>query len=291
MHQADDSLVQKSRITGDVLVVNQCGHNGLYEYDTPEGRAKMIFTTDRGLTRSRNMAIANSRADICLLCDDDEVFVPDYEKTILSAYEDRPQADVIIFKMVNYPAAFEDKIPVAYLTWEQVQALDAGLWFAEEFRGTKVPMLSEVLAFAKEKGIHVKIDNVFARFSEHQQGILFDVVEKSGADAGFTCPDIATIKNVVARFPKTTIHYDGFVDQATLEEVSSALAENPLIVWLPFDNAITAWCKLPKASKEMCDLAHNYGRVGVWLLHEEEDRRAAESFGADIIETTGSLKP
>ena len=34
MHQADDSLVQKSRITGDVLVVNQCGHNGLYEYDT-----------------------------------------------------------------------------------------------------------------------------------------------------------------------------------------------------------------------------------------------------------------
>ena len=110
MHQADDSLVQKSRITGDVLVVNQCGHNGLYEYDTPEGRAKMIFTTDRGLTRSRNMAIANSRADICLLCDDDEVFVPDYEKTILSAYEDLPQADVIIFKMVNYPAAFEDKI-------------------------------------------------------------------------------------------------------------------------------------------------------------------------------------
>lgn len=187
--------------------------------------------------------------------------------------------------------AFEGEIPVADLTWEQVQALDAGLWFAEEFRGTKVPTLSEVLTFAKGKGIHVKIDNVFARFPEHQQDILFDVVEKSGADAGFTCPDIATIKNVAARFPRATIHYDGFVDQATLEEVSSALAENPLIVWLPFDNDITAWCKLPKASREMCEMAHKYGRVGVWLLHEEEDRRAAERFGADIIETTGSLKP
>ena len=109
MHQRDDTLVRKSRITGDVLVVNQCGHNGLQEFETPQGRAKMIFTTDRGLTKSRNMAIDASRADVCLLCDDDEVFVPGYEKTILSAYEELPQADVIIFKMVNWPAAFEDK--------------------------------------------------------------------------------------------------------------------------------------------------------------------------------------
>ena len=109
MHQSDDTLVRKSRITGDVLVVNQCGHNGFDAYDTPSGQARMIFTTDRGLTKSRNMAIANSRADVCLLCDDDEVFVPDYENKILSAYEELPQADVIIFKMVNRPPSFEDK--------------------------------------------------------------------------------------------------------------------------------------------------------------------------------------
>ena len=110
MHQSDDTLVRKSRITGDVLVINQCGHNGFDVYDTPEGQARMIFTTDRGLTRSRNMAVANSQADVCLLCDDDEVFVPEYEKKILSAYEELPQADVIIFKMVNRPPSFEDKV-------------------------------------------------------------------------------------------------------------------------------------------------------------------------------------
>ncbi len=187
-------------------------------------------------------------------------------------------------------AVFEEKIPVAELTWQQVQQLDAGLWFGEEFRGTKVPMLAEVLAFAKEKGIHIKIDNVFARFATHQQDILFDTVAASGADAGFTCPNVAVVKNVVARFPKATIHYDGFVDEAALEEVSAALAENPLIVWLPFDNAITAWCTFPKASKEMCDMAHKYGKVGVWILSEESDRQLAKEFGADIIETTGSLK-
>ncbi len=187
--------------------------------------------------------------------------------------------------------AFEDKISIETLTFAQSQELDAGLWFGEEFKGTKIPALKEVLEFAKEKGIHIKIDNVFARFSQAQRAILYDTVEASGADAGFTCADLAVMKEVVARFPKATIHYDGFVDEATLEEVHAALAENPLIIWLPFDNAITAWCKLPKASEEMCSLAHKYGRVGIWILHEEADRQAAEAMGADIIETTGSLKP
>ena len=188
--------------------------------------------------------------------------------------------------------AIEEKLPVAELTWQQVQQLDAGAWFGEEFRGTKVPKLAEVLEFAKEKGIHIKIDNVFAGFAEHQQEILFDLVEASGADAGFTCPNDDVVKRVVARFPKATVHYDGFVDEETVVRIKGLLKENPFIVWLPFDNAITAWCKLPKATTERCAMVKKYAhKLGVWLLHEEEDRRLAEVLGADIIETTGSLKP
>lgn len=56
------------------------------------------------------MAIAESRADICLLCDDDEIFEPDYEEKILGAYRELPQADVIIFKMVNRRPSFDDKV-------------------------------------------------------------------------------------------------------------------------------------------------------------------------------------
>ena len=186
---------------------------------------------------------------------------------------------------------FKENISIDALTFSQSQELDAGLWFGEEFKGTKIPPLSEVLAFAKGKGIHIKIDNVFVRFPEHRQQILFDVVAASGADAGFTCPDIETVKKIVTRFPKVTIHYDGYVDEAALQQINALLQENHLIIWLPFDNDITAWCKFPKANKEMCDMAHKYGEVGVWILHEEADRQAAEAMGADIIETTGSLKP
>ena len=55
------------------------------------------------------MAIANATGDICLICDDDEVFVPGYETAILEAYRDNPHADVIIFKMANREPSFPER--------------------------------------------------------------------------------------------------------------------------------------------------------------------------------------
>ena len=110
MHQTGDALVRSSRITGDAVVINQCHREGEEVFSTDRGTARMYSTTQRGLTRSRNMAIRKARADVCLLCDDDEEFVPGYEEKILAAYERLPQADVIIFKMVNRPPSFPDRV-------------------------------------------------------------------------------------------------------------------------------------------------------------------------------------
>lgn len=110
MHQTDDTLVRASRITTDAVVINQCDREGYAEYPTKAGTARIFDTTQRGLTRSRNFAIREAKADICLLCDDDEVFAEGYEELVLGAYAELPQADVIIFKMINQPAAFPDKV-------------------------------------------------------------------------------------------------------------------------------------------------------------------------------------
>lgn len=110
MDQKDDTLVRKSGLSGDVVVINQCQTDGFSQYPTQNGTAKLYFTTDRGLTKSRNMAISKSSGDICLLCDDDEIFLPDYEARILHTYETLPQADVIVFKMVNRPVSFPDRV-------------------------------------------------------------------------------------------------------------------------------------------------------------------------------------
>ena len=110
MHQNDDALIARSRITGDVLVINQCDREGERTFKTQSGRVRWIDSPQRGLTRSRNLAISLSDADICLLCDDDEGFEPDYEQKILTAYEKLPQADLIIFKIKNQVSAFPDRI-------------------------------------------------------------------------------------------------------------------------------------------------------------------------------------
>ena len=96
MHQEDGSLLERSRISGNAVVINQCNREDYQEYPAEHGTGRMYSIRQRGLTKSRNMAIQNALADVCLLCDDDEVFVPNYEQEILSAYENLPQADVII---------------------------------------------------------------------------------------------------------------------------------------------------------------------------------------------------
>lgn len=108
MHQTDGTLIAASRITGGAVVINQCDREEVRTYKTQSGTARMISTTARGLTRSRNMAIRESGADVCLLCDDDEIFVPGYDGKILAAYESLPQADILIFRMENQPCPFGD---------------------------------------------------------------------------------------------------------------------------------------------------------------------------------------
>ena len=110
MFQDDGKLIKKSHITGDATIINQCDEENYQTYQTKNGIAKVYSTTERGLTRSRNMAIKKSNADICMLCDDDEVFVDDYESKILKAYEEISSADVIIFKMVDRPTRFGEEI-------------------------------------------------------------------------------------------------------------------------------------------------------------------------------------
>ncbi len=110
MFQEDASIAERSGLTGDVLIINQCDVDSYCEYPSQNGTFRLLSTRDRGLSKSRNKAISTSRADICMLCDDDEVFVPDYEEKILKAYKSLPDADVIIFKMVNRPATLGNEV-------------------------------------------------------------------------------------------------------------------------------------------------------------------------------------
>ena len=189
------------------------------------------------------------------------------------------------------PAAPDPERLVAEMTYEELAALDVGLFMGERFRGTKAPLLEEALAYIAEKKLHVKLDNKFEKFTPEQKEIFFQIVERSGADAGFTCAMLESIGQVEERFPNATIHYDGAVDKEILEAVKSRLKNNPLVTWLPLPSHLTSWVKVPLASEELCGMAKQYGKLGLWILETEEQLSRAEALGADIIETTGALKP
>ncbi len=102
MYQSDTSIIQRSNIQTDVVVVNQCNKDEIQEFDfnNKQGNkchAKIICTTERGLSRSRNMAINNAWGDICLICDDDEKLDDNYENLIQNAYLAHEKENAILF--------------------------------------------------------------------------------------------------------------------------------------------------------------------------------------------------
>ena len=110
MHQADTSLISKTGINGNAVVINQCDVEDYIKVDTERGIAEMYSVTSRGLTKSRNLAISRSNGDICLLCDDDEVLVDDYEFIIINAYKNLVDADIIAFDLENHPCSLKKRI-------------------------------------------------------------------------------------------------------------------------------------------------------------------------------------
>lgn len=114
MHEKEASIIERSNIQSDVLVVNQCDEDKVEEFKffNKKGdscNAKIIYTTERGLSRSRNMALDNASGDVIIICDDDEVYEDDYVEKITHAYEEHPDADSIMFALHHPSITFPDK--------------------------------------------------------------------------------------------------------------------------------------------------------------------------------------
>lgn len=99
MHQEDFQIAYETKIDSDLLIINQCDKEGYQEQVVNGHLWRMISTTERGLSRSRNMALDNARGVICLFADNDEIFSDDYRKIILEAFLNVPDATLIAFNV------------------------------------------------------------------------------------------------------------------------------------------------------------------------------------------------
>ena len=181
------------------------------------------------------------------------------------------------------------------MTLAQAKELEYGSWFSPEFAGEQLPMLTDLLEFAKQTKIPIKVDNVWEHFPEDMREKMFEQIAAYGEDikVGFTCAKLETLKIAAERFPYADIHYDGGdLSKERLEEVASLTRGHHLYIWVCFDNDMTSWFKGTKASADVCKFVKQYGELGVWILSKREGLTPAIcDFDADIIETTGHIKP
>lgn len=114
MFRSDLSFLEAMFPNGDysgyaILVINQT--DAERQLHTDQGNVRVINTEERGLPQSRNMAIRNAIGDVCLVADDDVLYVPDLESIILNGYTTYPDAAVITFQLQNVKGELFRKYP------------------------------------------------------------------------------------------------------------------------------------------------------------------------------------
>lgn len=117
MEQGDPlSYIDKLNIRTDSVIVNQCGREGKHsvlleagivlmdgkpcggtDSGKPERSILLIEKDEKGLSRSRNLAIDEASDDICIFCDNDVRYTDDAPAVIEDAFRRYPEAGVICF--------------------------------------------------------------------------------------------------------------------------------------------------------------------------------------------------
>jgi glycosyltransferase involved in cell wall biosynthesis len=78
----------------NILIINQSKENQLIsDFDT----VRVINVDEKGLSKSRNLAIKNALKKICLIADDDVVYNSNFENGIITAFNQNPDASIITF--------------------------------------------------------------------------------------------------------------------------------------------------------------------------------------------------
>ena len=99
MHQSDHTLPDRMNIRSDVIVGNQCDRNTVEKFDYKGHTAVYLNFAERGVGLNRNNSLMRADGDICLFADDDMVYMDDYVETVQKAFEEFPDADVIVFNL------------------------------------------------------------------------------------------------------------------------------------------------------------------------------------------------
>ena len=99
LEQEPRQLAQTMKLNSDAILINQCDHYAVEEWEENGHRIRAFSMAERGVGRSRNTAMMRADGDICLFSDQDIIYEEDYEAKILAEFEKNPRADMLIFNI------------------------------------------------------------------------------------------------------------------------------------------------------------------------------------------------
>lgn len=84
----------------NILIINQTekGQELTSKYDN----IRVLNSYEKGLSKSRNLALKNAKGNICLLADDDIKYVENFDNIIKKAFKSNKNFDVITFMMSDF---------------------------------------------------------------------------------------------------------------------------------------------------------------------------------------------
>lgn len=174
------------------------------------------------------------------------------------------------------------EIPLSSLTYEELLQYDAGIACGEQFRGTPVPRLEELLALLEETNVVLDLDK---KIPTDRMDPLLKLVGSYRVRAEFSCGDTERIKKVLSVLPNAMINYDGNTTENQLKELGTLVPYEQLTVWMYYDNPSFAWLTdRMKASAENCARVKQYARLGIANVRTPYEMRDAIRWDADVVE-------
>ncbi|MBA2850514.1 glycosyltransferase involved in cell wall biosynthesis [Methanococcus maripaludis] len=95
----------------NVVISHQITKTDIHPETEPLG--KNVFYTpiyNSGASTNRNNALKYAKGDICIFCDDDLNYIPNFKEIIIKGYMENPKADVITFRAIKPEGTFHDKL-------------------------------------------------------------------------------------------------------------------------------------------------------------------------------------
>lgn len=199
-----------------VLVINQTTEDK--QLHSKSDNIRVINSFERGLSKSRNLALENAIGDICCIADDDIEYLPDAVDNVLQAYQDYPEAAFISFQ-------FLDRYGKGYIKYQNESKIQNNLLHKQHLHSIEITLKPKIL-----RKRQIKFNTCFgigATFSCGEEEVLRDDIVRENLQVVFVK------KPIVKHMDEASVAVEGSKEYTqAITALKYRLHKNLIYLWL-----------------------------------------------------------